>query len=121
MSRSARDRPRWVRANDPRLWVGEDHAHTEFGVECTIDEPATPRWHQGICNHVLRGDEVPERRYNRVSRRRRHNDYWAPERAARRTRLGNAVAEYRATGGVDEDQELTERQLRGSYVGHVWH
>lgn len=138
MSRTLKDRPGWVKVNDPRMPTLTDHRHTLLGKEilhyvggmptvgrypdtCTIDEPVVYRTDRP-------GELLPCRRQNgwttrkgpAPSPRKRREKYWAPERAAGRSAMRRLAEEYNATGDVDEDLPLTNQHRHARFGGKHW-
>lgn len=134
MSRTYKDRPYWVRANDKKEVREAHHDHLrlgktiqsfkygELGVAdcCTIDEPLkTGAFLESIkqpCYYELSW----EYSYFYVGKRRRNMLYWSPMRADENKVTRNAVKDYNTFGEVDDDLYLREQTRHAIYRGGYW-
>lgn len=140
MSKTDKDRPYWVRANDNTEARFDVHDHNHFGHEykfrnrygvevvirvaehCTINEPeinhhdkeayAKPcgKW---IGHTYYYGRHSPSKKARKVY-------YWGPMRAARTNYLTNAVKDYNSFGEVDEEFYFQEDARYGRFGGGYW-
>lgn len=123
MSRTYKDRPYWVRQNDPREDRVPYHDHIErwwrrrinWDGECHLDEPVNHETrHSFPCGYYLR-----QRWYN-VPRDFRHYNYYGPLRAHERDNLRDAAKQYNSWGEVDEDFYLPEAHRHATFGGGYW-
>lgn len=110
MSNTFKDRPYWVRSNDPSERRDADHDHR--GGVCTIDEPVTRdnqygTWCAYSATEYSQHGDGPTREYVRAV-------WWGPERARTRDACRLLATQYNTTGDVNEDDEPTGVQHRGS-------
>lgn len=117
MSRTFKDRPYWVRANDPKHSRYAYHYH--IGVEeCPIDEPLTGVF--GIYGRTC-GYSIPWSYFrNDATKEICHNSYWAPLRNDERIVLNSLVRDYNTYGEVDEDFFIQENHRHSRYGGGYW-
>lgn len=134
MSRTYKDRPYWVRANDKKEVREAHHDHLRLGKVrqsmkygefkvadyCTIDEPLkTGTFLENLerpCYYELSW----EYSYFKVEKRRRNMLYWSPMRADENKVMRNAVKDYNTFGEVDEDLYLREKTRHAIYRGGYW-
>lgn len=134
MSRTYKDRPYWVRANDKKEVREAHHDHLRLGQVrqsmkygefkvadyCTIDEPLkTGTFLENLerpCYYELSW----EYSYFKVEKRRRNMLYWSPMRADENKVMRNAVKDYNTFGEVDEDLYLREGTRHSIYRGGYW-
>jgi hypothetical protein len=134
MSRTYKDRPYWVRANDKREVREAYHNHCNLGKtrksgkfgdytisdHCTIDEPLRTgsfmeSWGKP-CNYELSWAYS----YFSVEKSRRNMLYWSPMRADENKVTRNAVKDYNTFGEVDENLYLRENTRNSIYRGGYW-
>lgn len=126
MSRTDKDRPYWVRLNDPSEIRRADHTHhpygryskSWFGEEnvCDIDKPMTGRFEidrKRNCDYRLTNYRYW---YDDPSREDCHNEYYAPLRSEERMSLRKAARQYNTYGEVD-DVYLQEQHRHSCYGG----
>jgi len=140
MSRTDKDRPYWVRANDHTEARFEHHDHLKFGYEyeyvntrgkrvevkyadyCTVNEPEVRYNHheeldrpcgKWVGHGYFFGRYSPKKKDRKVY-------YWGPMRAARTRYLTNAVKDFNSFGEVDEEFYFQEDARYGRYGGGYW-
>lgn len=135
MSRTYKDRPYWVRVNNPNPKyddVYESHTHhdtywLEWNGECDIEEPMRNSSYMEIrrnqsCFRQL--DWNYSRRWSNLpSRESVHNLWYAPLRMEERTELETCKKIYNASGLSeleDRDIIITEKHGGGVYGGGYW-
>lgn len=131
MSRTFKDRPYWIRVNDPKTLRYAVHHHASFGHVytpfngkpvhildyCTIDEPySAGDNYPKPCYYRL----ISPHRYDETTKEMRHNAYWEPMRTDERIVLRNAVKDYNTYGEIDEDFFLQENHRHARYGGVYW-
>lgn len=133
MSRTYKDRPYWIRANDSTNLRKAVHRHAIFGFtytpynsknpihfadHCTIDEPITKASQRSKpCYYKLRTRSTG---YDETTKEMRNNAYWEPMRTDERIVLRNAVKDYNTYGEIDEDFFLQENHHHARYGGVYW-
>jgi hypothetical protein len=124
MSRTDKDRPYWVRTNDPREDRVEHHNHVAprwrtmyaWDGECHIDEPSTRENRRSYsCGFNLR-----YKRYWNPKKEDRRLYYYKPLRSRERDTLGKAAKQYNAGNEVDEDIVLPESHRHAMFPGGYW-
>lgn len=117
MSNTYKDRPRWVRSNDPRERRTADHAIVNHD-HCTIDEPLTREttWSWRRCSYdVVDGpwgdgpgpDDI-------------HDAWWGPQRVIERDSCRRLAAQYNTTGTIDDADVPAPEQHRHGASWHWW-
>lgn len=138
MSRTLKDRPAWVRANDKSEPVIIQHNHLAAGTtrggykgiadsilvfadECTEDVPSKYRtsFDQNEVNPCGRSLSWQVKRPQWAERNNLRANYWKPERAQERTVLRRIEGEYSLNGEIDEDY-LFPLWHRRSGLAHRW-
>lgn len=124
MSRTDKDRPYWVRQNDPTEDRVEYHNHVAprwrtmyaWDGTCHVDEPITRENRRSFsCGYYLRD------RYHWTPKREdRRLYYYKPLRSRERDTLGKAAKQYNAGYEVDENIVLPEAHRHGMYPGGYW-
>jgi hypothetical protein len=134
MSRTYKDRPYWVRANDKKEVREATHDHLRFGKTtksikygeytvadyCTIDEPLKTGTFQESLERPCYYDLSWSYSYFSVEKLRRNMLYWSPMRAEEKKVTCNAVKDYNTFGEVDEDLYLRENTRHSIYRGGYW-
>jgi hypothetical protein len=134
MSRTYKDRPYWVRANDKKEIREAYHDHLRFGKTfqsvkygelavadyCTIDEPLKTGTFQESRERPCYYELSWEYSYFRVEKRRRNMLYWSPMRADENKVTRNAVKDYNTFGEVDGNLYLREETRHSIYRGGYW-
>lgn len=117
MSRTDKDRPYWVRQNDPseaRLAIHMHHTPMfytagwnsnrwgEIGV-CDLDKPMTGEWSVDRKRNCYYRVTPPDHyAYDKCEREDRNLYYYAPVRMKERDLLGKAAKQYNTSGEVDD-------------------
>ncbi|MBC9704519.1 MAG: hypothetical protein H9W81_05820 [Enterococcus sp.] len=117
MSRTFKDRPYWVRANDPQQDRYAYHNHI-YVDECPIDEKYTSNFgsYSRACGYAL-----PWTYYrNDTPKKVRNTSYWIPLRTDERKVLNNLTRDYNTYGEIDEDFFLQEHHRHARYGGGYW-
>lgn len=124
MSRTYKDRPYWVRLNDPSEVRRPFHYHEGRGrffeefEACQIDVPYEGKkgeWRRN-CGYYL-GYHFHR---CRVTREFRRLGFYGPLRSDQRMKLRNAVKDYNTFEEVDEDMYLREQNRRSTFYGGYW-
>ena len=127
MSRTFKDIPYWVVASNPMYWRGEAHDCVSRHHECDIDTQMTASHHWSWCERILDDRHPAVRRWKQPRRlyapdsRRRRDEYWVPERAHVRERLGRALrsSRYGLPEEFDDSTPVVE-QHRHTPFGGYW-
>lgn len=140
MSKTDKDRPYWVLANDNTLPRFSYHDHLKLGTEreytnsrgrkvsvkyadyCTVNEP-TVSYHRAEEMERPCGKWIGHARFaGRYSptKKARKVFYWGPMRATRTNYLTKAVKDFNSFGEVDEDFYFQEDARYGRYGGGYW-
>lgn len=112
MSNTYKDRPRWVRSNDPQEARDEHHgADHERGEPCTLTVPLTwaSQWRHRGCHYDIPGSQIQGRGPTNDDL---HDQWWGPQRRSERDRGRELVGQYNTFGEIDEDRELAPEQHR---------
>lgn len=120
MSRTYKDRPRWVKNNDRKLTSVAYHDHIDYlgyVVDCDVDEPTV----QGDCWRSLKACGH-DWRYNIFSPTKAevNNEWHAPVRAKVRRELLIEAKEYNAAGGFIADYLAPLDQRHSPIKGNGW-
>lgn len=125
MSRTDKDRPYWVRTNDPTEDRVPHHDHIPrwwrrkrlvWDGECHLDDPVNHGTRfDHACGYHLRFD-----RYWNPKREDRRLYYYKPLRSRERDTLGKAAKQYNAGYEVDEDIVLPESHRHCMFPGGYW-
>jgi hypothetical protein len=133
MSRTHKDRPYWVKSNDPAVAFIECHDHSllgrkvvgligsyEYPSDCTIDVPRKPGgWNINrnlICRHVL-----PDRAVSDSPQKwARHELYYGPERLRTRDGMRRLTKEFAASGTVDDSGFQNYQHRHATIKGGYW-
>ena len=139
MSRTKKDRPYWVRVNDPREARRETHRHHKCGVKVDFISISGKKIDTNIPDYCTIGEkekglssnendlnpcyfqltwQYPASRHS--PKKLRRDEYWKPMRGAERKYLKNAVVDYNTFGEVDEDAFLREKTLNSAFSGGYW-
>lgn len=137
MSRTDKDRPYWVKANDETLLRAPRHDHTSLGIffsqyligvsqysdHCTIDEPVERNWRDNENRIVPTCDYAPSV-YHRLERSHtredRKNDYYRPLRAKERDILKGATREYNTYGNFEKDIAFADNHQSSELSRGYW-
>jgi hypothetical protein len=126
MSNTLKDKPWWVRQNDPSNRLGEHHTcRTSWSInrgrKCDIDEPATPTKRK-YCRYELLDEKTRSKKwYDQVSKGIAHDYYWKPERAEERDALGQLLSDAQSGEEPDAQPELTQQHRHAPHAGGYWH
>lgn len=135
MSRTRKDRPYWVRANDKKEKRVEHHNHELLGryyryygdnrvrqhsEECTIDLPRTKNYGDNHYTCTWELDYGYNYLYGGMSVEERHQTYYNPLRTLERDTLRKAVKEYNATGDIEYDIFFQDRYQHQMLNGGYW-
>lgn len=120
MSRTYKDRPRWVKNNDRKLTSVAYHNHVDYLghlVDCDVDEPTVQedRWRLGMaCGY--------DWRYNifTPTKAEANNEWHAPIRAKVRRELLVEAKEYNAEGDFEDDYLGPLDERHSPIKGHGW-
>lgn len=99
MSRTYKDRPYWVRSNDPKEYRKAFHACAYLNIECSLKENCVPTHARNnhSCYYMTPGMEYD---YNFVTSKEAHTDWHNPERLRERDVLREFVKNFNS-GTVD--------------------
>ena len=123
MSNTTKDRPYWVRANDPAERGKPYHGCTNpwyvkaHGIDCCdIDEPQTATGSK-ICQYMISSEKLSRYRWSRgPTKAERRIEYWKPERRQQRESTHKATRAHRAGQLVDiEGTDHRHAPIRGGY------
>jgi hypothetical protein len=126
MSGTDKDRPRWVRENEPDNRLGEYHTckypwAIANGRKCDIDVASTPTGRK-FCRYNLVDEHVRSKKwYDQVPKNIRREYYWKPERAGRRDDLGQVLKAARRGDEPDTGSELHGQHRHSPLHGGYWH
>lgn len=108
MSRTDKDRPHWVRLNDPDDNRVAHHDHVDYwgnDVKCDIDVPTVREDKYRIernCSYEIAGvylwNETPPRKM-------RHYEWFGPARARTRDAMISQAKEYNTYGSIESDSQ----------------
>lgn len=125
MSRTDKDRPFWVKLNDPSENRTDDHMHHTRGLwskdwdgVCDIDKPYGPtlkRWAGRNCHRMIHNYNP----WDDPTKEDRDLLYYGPLRASERDTLKKAAKEYNTTGDT-EDVFLQEKHRHSMFGGGYW-
>jgi hypothetical protein len=128
MSRTKKDRPYWVRLNDPTeartpyhyhhgsRWFNNGYKGNAESDYCCIDEEYTGTDWRRSCGYYL-----GYRRHVCVIPKNAVRDmYYSPMRNDERMVLRNALKDYNTFAEVDEDMYLNEKSRHATYGGGYW-
>lgn len=137
MSRTLKERPGWVKVNDPRMPTIVDHCHTILGKEfvsaftgehfayadtCTEDEPAKSRAGRrpGELRMPCTKDLAVLHRTRTPPGQDVRDQFWAPDRASERSILRRLADEYNTTGDLDEGYVLPGQHRHARFGRGYW-
>lgn len=135
MSRTKKDRPYWVRANDKTERRVARHDHDRIGRyykyygqsvvyqyedECTIDYPRTGNNSDKNYPCTWELDYGYNYFYGGMSVQERHMTYYNPLRTLERDTLRKAVKEYNTTGDIEKDIFFQDRHQHQMLNGGYW-
>lgn len=139
MSRTDKDRPYWVRVNDPSEPTISYHDHLSFGKistwrwgggcpleyadYCTIDEPKADyrRSKEEMRKPCSKELGYQYKYWDNPRKAERRNEYWKPLRATERKVLWEAVKDYNSFGEVDDELYVRENTRNAPFNRGWWH
>lgn len=122
MSRTDKDRPRWVRNNDETDGLREVHDHRpahRWGWttgKCELGQHDPRDW-RAPC-HVELADTLSP--YGHVSYEDRHLYYWRCDRAANRLIHHRLMREWNSFGDCDDSEVRLDPARRAPFHGGWW-
>lgn len=118
MSNTDKDRPRWVRDNDPTTGPAPVHLH-HAGHPCDLDDVAADRdagrdrtCHRVSAREIFYGGGPPRDYVHAV--------WWGPQRTRERDACRELTKQHRATGDVDDHTEPAPDQHRHGAAWDWW-
>lgn len=117
MSRTYKDRPKWVQLNDPKSHRVAEHWHVS-GHKCDLDIPATSnnKGFAGACHYSLPYHVC----YQNPTKEQRRIMFWQKLRQEERSTLYQAKQQYNTSSETDEDIIITNRHNHDIYGEGYW-
>lgn len=137
MSRTDKDRPQWVKSNDPQEDRQTYHNHFVFGAvykssefydECTLekDDPFHPSTGRDRTENGKKKKKPcyyyysPKNFWDKVTQEDAHLSFWSPFRAHEKKQLKKLANEYNAHGEIAEDYIFYEKHNHALFGGGYW-
>lgn len=115
MSRTDKDRPYWVKANDATLLREPDHGYGH-AQGCTLNKPLARGELWRVCANlpvIYPVTDEPPRELIRDA-------YYGPDRAASRDTLVRMAREFNTFGDVDDTPVQPNQHKHAPYRGGYW-